>query len=302
MRDRRFARCLIALFAALPLMWAGCSEDAAEPTPETHEHNFAIELSAGHVHIFRPAELTFTVRNLDHCTDSEDVSTCEAVAGLPVTAFYRVEGSDRVREYTMADGDVVDNGDGTYTWTRTFGDLGAHVVGLRFEEDGHTYFDAFPMETSKAGGERFFCDVDGDESEDHAYQIRWSASEGHVHANGEEVTFQVEVMRSINDELNTEQPWQNNFDHLRPIELSDGAPLVELMVGEGSEAAVTDTLSATYQGRGIYEVSYAFDASVTAGEHGATCWLRVSFTDDQGCQVSGTAAEEDFHFPVAAPH
>lgn len=264
-----------------------------EETTTQPRHNFLIDLSVGHVHIFRDASLTFSVMDADICTDSEDTSTCTPMLGLTVTAFRRAAGATSTREQEMEEGVLVDNGDGTYTWTRSFNDLGANMVGIWFDEHGGRYFAAFPMETSRAGGEGFTCDTNGDGTPEFGYQIRWDSSSGHIHANGEEVTFTIELMRTWNTPLNEEQPWQNSFDHLNL------SPTVNMMDAGGSAVAV---LSPTYKGKGIYEVTHSFAEGDLGGADSGTFWLSISFTDDQGCSVTSSSDEDNFHFPVVAVH
>lgn len=305
MKEKRNTQIIYGIYLILTVLViaaiVGCTTASTSADSETHEdahrHNYGIELAAGHAHIMRESELVFTVRNLDQCSDPEDSTTCEQVAGLPVIAFYQSPTSSRVREQAVEEGVLEDNGDGTYTWKRAFNDLGAHMVGLKFEDDEQHYFGAFPLETSKAGGERYFCDADSDGVNDFAYQIRWSSSRGHIHAehDPEDVTFSIEVMRSFNDTLNEERPWQNSFDHLSPDQLNNQAPTVELMAGEGTDATAIATLTPTYKGRGIYDVAYAF-------EEPNTYWLRVNFTDNQDCSVDGAGDAEEYLFSVVPGH
>ncbi len=274
------------------------TEDGGTTTDDTTtkaRHNFLIELSVGHVHIFRDASLTFSVKDTDICTDPADASTCTPMLGLTVTAFRRAAGATSTREQEMEAGVLVGNGDGTYTWTRSFNDLGANMVGIWFDEHGSRYYAAFPLETSRAGGEGFTCDTNGDGTPEFGYQVRWSASTGHIHANDEEVTFTLELMRTWNTPLNLEQPWTNSFDHLANLSLT-----VNLMADAGGSAIAA--LSPTYKGRGIYEVTHAFADADLGGQSPRTFWLDISFTDDQGCLVQGSTEEEEFHFPVVEVH
>lgn len=281
---------------------SGCAESvsASAGHEEVERHQFDISLDAGHVHIFSEAELTFTVRDLEDCTDPEDASTCATVSGLPVVAFRRSPHGGSAREQELEQGVLVDNGDGSYTWTRSFNELGSHTVGLKFLEHDQMYFGAFPLSTSKAGSERLFCDTDGDGTDDHAFQIRWNASDGHIHpGSGEAVTFDIEVMRSFNQPIDTEQPWMNRFEHLSP---SEATVTVDLMADTGGDATVLASPQTTYTGKGIYQVAHTFTEGELGGEHERTFWLSVIVEDQQGCVADGATHEEEFHFDVAAPH
>ena len=254
----------------------GCSDDGDGEGLEAHAFDIALE-PPGHIHAFADASLTFTVMD-EHGA---------AVAGLQPVVARQLVGDDAVRETDPED--IVDNADGSYTWERSFGDVGAYVLTLKFEEHGITYSNAFPIEVSKAGGERIFC-PDAD-APDHNYQIRWEASPGHVHG-GDEVTFSIEVKRSINDDVNSEQPWQNRFDHLAP---SDLLQPVQVMIGsdEGEEAA-----EVTYRGMGIYQVVHSFPSV-----HDETMyWLHVTFEDDCGVIDESGAEEHDYQFHVVPTH
>ncbi len=259
-------------------------EETTEETTTDASHDFVIDLDVGHVHIFRDASLTFSIK--------------EAGVGVPgqtITAFRRAAGATSTREQEMEAGVLVDNGDGTYTWTRQFNDLGANMVGIWFDDHGGRYFGSFAMNTSRAGGEGFTCDTNGDGTPEFGYQIRWDSSDGHMGADDSEVTFTIELMRTWNTPLNLEQPWTNSFDHLSNLSLT-----VNMMADAGGSAIAS--LSPTYKGRGIYEVTYAFALADLGGANPRTFWLDISFTDDAGCALTSSTEEEEFHFDVVAVH
>ena len=189
--------------------------------------------------------------------------------------------------------DIVDNGDGTYTWKRNFGDAGGHVITFKFEQDGIKHSNSFPFVTSKAGGERIFCpDKDNPEF---AYQIRWEALPGYIYA-GDEVTFKIELKRSINEKLDTEMPWLNTFDSLTPDDLQPAGSLPKVAIG--SDMGEEEPLTVTYKGMGIYEAKYKFNVDTMM----MTYWLHVTFEDKCGkVDESGKAGEaaSEYQFPVS---
>lgn len=286
-----------------PTADAGVTDTSSEVHVEEHLHNFLIELETGHAHIFREAALMFWVRDLDNCTDPDDTTTCAGKAGLEAVAFRRHHDASKTSEQALEATKFEDNGDGSYTYFRSFNDLGAHSVGIKFEEDEHVYFGAFPFETSRAGGEKFFCDSDADGTDDVAYQIRWNASKGHIHATGTDITFTLELVRSWNADLNVDQPWMNSLDHLTAGDLTGGLPAVALMRGVGAAATEVSALTPVYKGKGIYEVSFLFEEAFATGfPDGVDAWLKISFVDDKGCTVDSATDEENFLFHVVGGH
>lgn len=248
---------------------------------EVHTHGYIITLEPpGHIHTFREATLTFKV------TTEEG----EPVTGLSPIIARQFEGSDRVSE--TKEGDIVDNGDGTYTWKRSFNDAGVYVLTFKFEREGITYSNSFPLETSKAGGERIFCP--SKEEPEFAYQIRWEVIPGHIHA-GDEVTFKIELKRSINEEVNTEKPWLNSFDPLTLDDLKPAGNLPEVAVGSASGE---ESLSVEYSGFGIYEAKYKFGHV----DEKTTYWLHVTFEDECGKVDESGETEHDYQFPVSPTH
>ncbi len=283
MKFNKPSRLLPLIFIALTIslgLITGCSDDDSPTTPG-HAHELTIALEpTGHVHAFRETDFIFKVSHEDG----------EAVTGLMPIVAYQFQASDSARE--TSEGDVVDNSDGTYTWTRTFSDAGVHVVTFKFEHDEADYSNAFPIEVSKAGGERIFC-PEGD-TPDHAYQIRWTASPGHVHA-GAEVTFDIELKRSINETVNIDQPWTNTLDHLTPDDLIPAGSLPTIAVGSASGE---EQLTVEYKGMGIYRATY-IAGHVTEN---TTYWLHVTFTDDCGDVDESGEEEHDFQFTVVPAH
>ncbi len=256
-----------------------------------------ISLEAGHIHVFHETSITFRVQDMTRCTDPADAKTCPGVSGLAVVASHEARGLKQVQE--LQAGVLEDKGEGKYVWTRAFPYFGPNVVTLRFTQGEKEYFAAFPLETSRGGGERYFCDRDSDGTVDYVYQIRWNTSTGEVKANGTPVTLSLELVRSFNaPPLNTDQPWLNSFEHLRPSELEGGLPIVKLMADTGSSATEIQTLVPTYMGKGLYTVSYPFTASQLASRPERMFWTRVQFRDDKGCAVDNTSDPEEYTFPV----
>ncbi|MBI5508638.1 MAG: hypothetical protein HY903_07785 [Deltaproteobacteria bacterium] len=267
-------------------------------------HEYKVQLTAAHAHILKQVSPSFAVMRMDDCMTMANQMDCPMIAGLPVKVLYQHAKETSVSVETLAPGVLDDNGDGNYVWHHQFDRVGSYVIGLQWEEDAQSYTFAFPFETSRAGGERYFCNTTpaADAVNDFAYQIRWDSSVGKIVANDAEITFSVEVMRSFNTPIDEVQPWTNKFDHLRPEDLANGAPTIELMAGEGLSAVSLGTLTATYSGRGVYQVKRAFGAADLAGLEHRTFWLKVTLVDDLGCTVNGGEADTvEYYFAVAKP-
>jgi len=281
MRTKLLPFALILALLTSPVFIMGCGEDDDEDSGHA-AHAFLIELEPpGHVHTFRESELIFRV---------SDESGAPVTGLLPIVAR-QFQDAEEARE--TSEGDVVGNGDGTYTWLRTFTDAGVYVITFKFEEDGGIYSQAFPLPTSKAGGERIYC-PDADDPE-HAYQIRWEVTPGHVHA-GAEAIFSIELKRSINDEVNTEQPWTNTFDQLTPDDMKPAGSLPEIFIGSHHGDEETDVV---YKGGGIYEATLTFEEHMEEKE---TFWLHVVFEDECGTVDESGEEEADFQFSVSPVH
>jgi hypothetical protein len=259
--------------------------------------NLMLSMEAGHIHVFRQVAVAFTVRDMDRCADHANLGTCEGLPGLDVTAFHKAAGS--ASEQGLEPGKLEDAGGGRYVWYRSYPDFGVNMVGLRFNKDGVEYADAFPLETSRGGGESYFCDLDADSTYDHVFQVRWNTSTGPVHANSTPVSFTLELLRSFNPPpLNVGQPFRNSMEALRAAELVGAAPSVTLMRDTGAAATEVIPLTPTYRGRGMFQVTHSFAEADLAGQPERTFWLHVQFTDDKGCVVDGADDAEEYHFPV----
>ncbi len=261
---------------------------------------YEVEILGVHSHIFKTVAIVFTVRDVGSCTDPKDLKTCKAISGLPMVAFSRTAGASVTLEQGLEKGKLDDNGDGTYTLTRSFSWFGAYVVGLKFVKDGQLTSAAFPYETSRGGGEKYFCDTNTDGTNDVAFQIRWNAAKEFVQADDAEVAFSIELQRSWNTPLNTTQPWSNSFDHLLPKNLKDPLPQVKLMDDKAPAAKLIETLTPVYKGKGIYEVKRKFAPADLGGLAERSFWLEVSFTDDAGCVVKSSVDPEEYYFTVTA--
>ena len=232
------------------IMEDGAPMDHPDAAPAGDQ--YAFELTGGHGHIYKDVALVFTARHLGMCTTPSDVTTCMAMAGVPLVVMVRAPGSSVVTEQRLQPGKLDDNGDGTYTYARTFGLYGAYAIGVMAE--GSPSFAAFTYDTARGGGERFFCDADGDTTDDRAFQVRWNANKERLVADGAtEVAFSIELVRSWNTPINTTDPWTNSFDHLMPGDLT-AVPSVMLMADEDPSATHIATLTPVYKGKGIYEV------------------------------------------------
>ncbi len=205
-----------------------------------------IEIGAiGHWHFTKDKLLTFTV------TDAND----KPVTGLKPTVTVKTSaGSVDMLE------EVVDNDDGTYSAEYTAIDLGSgysvgYSIGITFSYEGFNYSNHWPAEVVRDGNERIMPTLGGTM---YSYQVRFAWVPGRI-AVGDEVTMYLEPRRAhqTGDQLNTEQPWRNTFDH--PLDLENVSVVVE--TAAGSPVA---TLTPTYSGLGIYQAKYT---PTSAGEY-----------------------------------
>ncbi len=237
----------------------------------------------GHWHVFDGKTLTIQV------TDEAG----QGMAGLDLVAQIARSGSERVTERSVADAEVVDLGGGSYSVDHTVTNLGAHALLVRFPLDGQEIASApLAFDVSKAGEEGAMVTVDGTT---YVYQIRNVWEPGHIHAHDSETaTLSFEVMRGIpeGDEIDWERPWSNPFDHV-----TDAREAVVLI--ESADGDVSERLTPTYMGRGIYEVERVFPADEVLATHGEYT-ARLSFTDPHhGGDVTHA---EPYSLHVSAPH
>ncbi|OGQ79857.1 MAG: hypothetical protein A2289_21455 [Deltaproteobacteria bacterium RIFOXYA12_FULL_58_15] len=280
------------------------SEHDDTQTMAMSRHEYQVKLTGAHAHILKQVSPSFAVMLLDDCMGMADQMDCPMPSGLPVKVFYRHTKESTMTEQELAAGVLEDSGDGNYVWHHAFDKVGAYVIGFQWEEDDQTYSFAFPFETSRAGGERYFCNTTPaqDATNDFSYQIRWDNSVGKVLADNAEITFSVEVMRSFNTPVNETEPWTNKFNHLRPSELVNGSPTIELMAGEGTSVESLGNLIPTYAGKGMYQVKRAFTTADLGGLKERTFWLKITMVDDQGCTVDGGTDPAEYYFGVSAPN
>lgn len=275
----------LLLITLLLLAFTGCTQEPAEEEVEALAPDaYSISLEPiGHWHVFSPKTLLFTVT---------DTATNQGVAGLDFTVQIARAESDSVSERTVADGDVADEGDGVYALEYTPSSIGAYSVAAAFVQDGQHFASApTAFEVAKAGEEGIRASVDGT---DYVYQIRYHFEPGHVHANDSEpVSIVFELMRGVEtgDAINWEQPWTNTFDHVTAVEEAE----IALVSEDGS---VSDTLSPSYGGRGIWQAERTFPES-EVGE-GMEYAINFSFADSaNGASVSH---EEPFHLHAVPSH
>lgn len=215
-----------------------------------------IEIGAiGHWHFTKDKLLTFTV------TDAND----NPVTGLKPTVTVKTlaDSVDILRQ-------VADNGDGSYSVEYTALDLGSgysasYSIGIAFSYEGFNYSTHWPAEVVRDGNERITPTVGGTM---YSYQVRYAFVPGRL-ATGDEVTMYFEPRRAIQtgDQLNTEQPWLNTFNHI--LDLQNLSVVVE--DAAGSPVA---TLTPTYSGLGIYQVKYT---PTSTGEYKVSFLFTDSF-------------------------
>lgn len=284
----KYVRMLSLLAVALLFMsLAACGQEEAPAEEEAAELGpdaYAITMeSPGHWHVFGPKTLVFNVT---------DEASGNGVAGLDLNVQIAQAGSDRVSVRSVSEGDVTDEGDGIYALEYTPSSIGAYSIAAAFVEEGQQFASApVALEISKAGEEGIKASANGT---DYVYQIRYHFEPGHVHANDSEpVKLVFEVMRGIEvgDEINWEQPWTNRFDHVNAVESAEIALASE-------DGTVSDTLTPTYQGRGIWEAERTFPTD-EVGE-GMEYMINYSFVDAaNGAQVSH---EESYHLHAVPSH
>ncbi len=219
----------------------GCTQTPSEPAQEPEPAVLNIEMTPpGHWHVTRAKTLTFTV--------TDDAGN--PVTGLSATASIKRDGSDRARNI-----EAIDNGDGSYSADYTANNVGsgyalAYSASFSFEHEGNTYFNVWPFEVVRDGNEGIMPIINGTK---YAYQVRYGWDPGHIHANDEEkVNLIFEPRRAIQtgDQLNTEQPFRNTFNHLPDLE-----PTVLV---ESVDGSISETLPATYLGLGVYRAQRIF--------------------------------------------
>lgn len=235
----------------------------------------------GHWHVFDGKTLTFQV-----------MDDGEGVPGLDLEVDIVRAGSDSVTQRSVSGGDVNDLGDGSYALHHTVTALGGHALVARFEDEGAVVTSPpVAFDVAKAGEEGVVVTADGTS---YVYQVRYVWSPGHIHANDEEpATLSFEVMRGIpeGDEIDWEQPWTNDFDHVTDAR----NPRVIVTSDDGD---VSGELTPTYAGRGVYEVERIF--SVEEVGDGSSYTARLVFTDPyHGAEVTH---EDAYPLSVSPPH
>jgi hypothetical protein len=274
----------LLMVAMLVLTLAACGQEQVEAPELLAPDAFAITMEpAGHWHVFSPKTLLFNIT---------DAASGEGVAGLDLTVQIAQADSASVRERSVSEGDVTDEGDGLYALEYTPSSIGSYSIAANFVKDGQHFASApVALEISKAGEEGIEASANGT---DYVYQIRYHVEPGHIHANDSEpVKVVFELMRGIQtgDDINWEQPWTNTFDHVNAVENAE----IKLTSEDG---AVSDTLTATYKGRGIWEAERVF--SVAEVGEGKEYTINCSFTDAaNGAQVTHA---EPFHLHASAAH
>ena len=285
----RPSRYFILTAVVLFLVFAsGCSQEA--PVEEAGSAALpaadALAISAepiGHWHVFAPKILRFSI---------VDAASDEGIPGLDTVVQIAQAESERVREYSVGEGDVQDEGEGVYSLEYTPSSIGSYTVLATAVKDGQHFASApIAFEVAKAGEEGIKATADGT---DYVYQIRYHFEPGHIHANDSEpVKMVFELMRGLETgaDINWEQPWRNRFDHVNG--LTDGTLTVK-----AEDGSVSEELSLAYQGRGIFEAERIFSAD-EVGESREYA-LDLSFTDAvNGATVSN---KEPFHLHAVEGH
>ncbi len=214
--------------------------------PQSKGPSLNIELGPiGHWHVTKDKLLTFTVTdaNGNPITGLKPTVTVKTLAGSVDTL-----------------GEVAGNGDGTYSVEYTALDLGSgysagYSIGIAFSYQGTNYSNHWTAEVVRDGNERIMPTLG---STMYSYQVRFAWDPGHI-APGDEVTIYFEPRRAIQtgEQINTEQPWLNTFNHL--IDLENVSVVVETITG-----SPVATLTPTYSGLGIYQAKYT---PTSAGEY-----------------------------------
>ncbi len=260
-----------------------------------------ITMQAPHIHAFETLPIVFSVN---------DSQTGNGIKGLQPVIHMQKSGEDKRYEITLSSGELKDKGDGTYEWIRTFGGVGFYslLFIVRTPDKDYSY-RTFPLEITKAGGEKIFKPSLDDAR--YNYQVRWSATP-YSPRPGDEVFFDIELKRTIGA-IDLDKPWTNKFEHLIPEALKNGAPTVSIETGEGVQ--VKDLSStAEYKGLGVYRVSMKFPNTDDSGDsgmsgmaggqesNGSLYRLHVTFKDDAGYTVDETGDSYDFEVKKPNPN
>lgn len=319
---------IFLLVGVIGLITIGCLSENSSGSGTVENATIRME-DPGHIHTWHEASITFIVESSQtedtHANNLDSIielfSTKEAYAvgdhgdegggqdggghdegggeqpdgpmtGLNFHISYQHQGADSPSEASVMEGDITDNGDGTYTWTRTFVESGVYVITPFFESGGHMFSSSFPIEVSKAGGERIYSPsgCEATESCAYNYQIRWENSPGHIHANGEEITFNIEIKRSYGA-LNYDMPFRNSFDHLVGPASSSNLWIEPDITIQGADFIEP---SVNYIGLGVWEAKAVFNQS---GDYE----LHVSFEDPDGFEIHEHGGE-DYAFHVSDVH
>ncbi len=253
---RKVQLVICSLLIVIAFLAVGCAKPAPPPAPPSAPApapapkpappavlNIEME-PAGHWHVTRAKTLSFTV------TDE---------GGNPVTGL-KPTITVKTHEETVSLINAIDNGDGSYSADYIAKDIGsgyaiAYNVLFSFEREGSHYADAWPVEVVRDGNEGILPTL---QSTLYSYQVRYGWDPGSI-AAGDEVTMYFEPRRAIQtgDDINTEMPWRNTFNHI--IDLENISVVIE--AANGSEVA---TLNPAYAGLGIYRVNYT---PTSAGEY-----------------------------------
>ena len=227
---------------------------------DSHTPQIAVD-PIGHWHVFGEKSLTFKITDADGA-GLEDLNLFVELAR---------EGSDRVSVRSVEEGDIIDEGGGTYSLSYTPSSIGGYAMLAKASHDGQLIVSKpVVFEVARDGDEGVKVEADGTE---YVYQIRYNWEPGHIHANDHEpVKIVFELMRGVetDSDINWERPWTNTFDHVT------GADDMTIRV-VSKDGSVTEELSGSYQGRGVYEASRIF-APDEVGEE-LLYSVEVSFID-----------------------
>ena len=238
----------------------------------------------GHWHVGATKTLIFTVT---------DTATGGAATVKDLTVQIAQAGSTRVTSRTVEAGQVVYQGDGTYTLDYKASNFAPIAISARFKDGGQVFASpSWVAEIAKAGEEGIRADAMGTS---YVYQIRYYWNPGHPHSSDTDlVTMSFEIMRGVQegDDINWEQPWRNTLNHIVD---ADHAEIIIASV----DGTVSEEVHPTYAGKGVYNAERVFTGE-EVGHDGNDYLVTFKFTDPyNGAEIQNA---EGFPLRISAPH
>ncbi len=248
-------------------------------------NKFTITLEPfGHWHVFGSKKLLFTV------TDTE---SGQPVDEMPLEVQVIQAGSTRVTSRTVADEQVVAEGNGIYSLEYTHSNYVPHSFIARCEQEGQVFASqSWVAEIARDGEEGIRVDANGTS---YVYQVRYNWDPGHGHASDtDSIKLVFEIMRGVQEggDINWEQPYRNTFNHIVDADHAE----VVITTHDGS---VDEEVHPVYKGKGVYEAERIFPVA-EVGDDGKEYDVIFRFTDPYN--NSTVQNSEHFELHVVSPH